>query len=48
MYTYISFQIITKEAVANDWKKKYEDSKQEVSEMRWENILMHSAISDWR
>ncbi|XP_063753527.1 transforming acidic coiled-coil-containing protein 1-like isoform X2 [Eleginops maclovinus] len=32
--TLIREEIITKEAVANDWKKKYEDSKQEVSEMR--------------
>ncbi|KAK9522700.1 hypothetical protein VZT92_019148 [Zoarces viviparus] len=32
--TLIREEIITKEAVANDWKKKYEDSRQEVSEMR--------------
>lgn len=32
--TLIREEIITKEAVANDWKKKYEESRQEVSEMR--------------
>ncbi|KAF3850886.1 hypothetical protein F7725_012658 [Dissostichus mawsoni] len=32
--TLIREEIITKEAVANNWKKKYEESKQEVSEMR--------------
>ncbi|KAM8885302.1 transforming acidic coiled-coil-containing protein 1-like isoform 2-T2 [Spinachia spinachia] len=32
--TLIREEIITKEAVANDWKKKYEDSRREVSEMR--------------
>ncbi|XP_056275755.1 transforming acidic coiled-coil-containing protein 1-like isoform X2 [Pseudoliparis swirei] len=32
--TLIREEIITKEAVANDWKTKYEDSRQEVSEMR--------------
>ncbi|XP_029295690.1 transforming acidic coiled-coil-containing protein 1-like isoform X2 [Cottoperca gobio] len=32
--TLIREEIITKEVVANDWKKKYDDSKQEVSEMR--------------
>ncbi|XP_031712427.1 transforming acidic coiled-coil-containing protein 1-like isoform X3 [Anarrhichthys ocellatus] len=32
--TLIREEIITKEAVANDWKKKYDDSRQEVSEMR--------------
>ncbi|XP_037338837.1 transforming acidic coiled-coil-containing protein 1-like isoform X1 [Pungitius pungitius] len=32
--TLIRQEIITKEAVASDWKKKYEDSRQEVSEMR--------------
>uniref|UniRef100_A0A8D3AIA2 Transforming acidic coiled-coil-containing protein C-terminal domain-containing protein n=1 Tax=Scophthalmus maximus TaxID=52904 RepID=A0A8D3AIA2_SCOMX len=30
----VSFQIITKEVEANDWKKKYEDCRQEVNEMR--------------
>lgn len=46
----VSFQIITKEAVANDWKTKYEDSRQEVSEMRWDNLVLcafHSAVKDW-
>ncbi|XP_068461254.1 transforming acidic coiled-coil-containing protein 1-like isoform X2 [Clinocottus analis] len=32
--TLIREEIITKEAVASDWKKRYEDSRQEVSEMR--------------
>lgn len=27
-------QIITKEIEANEWKKKYEESRQEVLEMR--------------
>lgn len=29
-------QIITKEIEANEWKKKYEESRQEVLEMRWD------------
>uniref|UniRef100_A0A8D0AI42 Transforming acidic coiled-coil-containing protein C-terminal domain-containing protein n=1 Tax=Sander lucioperca TaxID=283035 RepID=A0A8D0AI42_SANLU len=32
--TLIREEIITKETEANDWKKKYEDSRQQVSEMR--------------
>ncbi|XP_040897638.1 transforming acidic coiled-coil-containing protein 1-like isoform X2 [Toxotes jaculatrix] len=32
--TLIREEIITKEVEANDWKKKYEDCRQEVSEMR--------------
>ncbi|XP_074494205.1 transforming acidic coiled-coil-containing protein 1-like isoform X2 [Sebastes fasciatus] len=32
--TLIREEIITKETVANDWMKKFEDSRQEVSEMR--------------
>ncbi|XP_059193782.1 transforming acidic coiled-coil-containing protein 1-like isoform X2 [Centropristis striata] len=32
--TLIREEIITKEVEASDWKKKYEDTKQEVSEMR--------------
>lgn len=28
-------QIITKEIEANEWKKKYEESRQEVLEMRY-------------
>lgn len=38
----VSFQIITKEVETNDWKKKYEQCKQEVDEMRLENILLLS------
>lgn len=30
----VSLQIITKELEANDWKVKFEASRQEVSEMR--------------
>lgn len=29
-------QIITKEIEASEWKKKYEESRQEVLEMRWD------------
>lgn len=32
----IFFQIITKEAEVSDWKKKYEDCRKEVDEMRLE------------
>lgn len=41
----VSFQIITKEVEANDWKKKYESSRQEVTEMRLENMLLHAFYS---
>lgn len=37
----ICFQIITKEVEANDWKKKCEISRQEVTEMRLENTLLY-------
>lgn len=32
----VFFQIITKEAEVSDWKKKYEDCRKEVDEMRLE------------
>uniref|UniRef100_A0A667YLP4 Transforming acidic coiled-coil-containing protein C-terminal domain-containing protein n=1 Tax=Myripristis murdjan TaxID=586833 RepID=A0A667YLP4_9TELE len=34
LMTDVSFQIITKEMEASDWKRKFEESRQEVSEMR--------------
>lgn len=49
-----SFQIITKELEANDWKRKYEDCRQEVSEMRLESMWLHvsyhgdATFPDWR
>lgn len=36
------FQVITKEAEVNEWKKKYEQGKQQVEEMRLGNVLLHS------
>lgn len=39
----VFFQIITKEAEVSDWKKKYEDCRKEVDEMRleiWEATTM--------
>ncbi|MEQ2203259.1 hypothetical protein XENOCAPTIV_027634 [Xenoophorus captivus] len=46
----VSFQIITKEVETNDWKKKYEQCKQEVDEMRLENTLLklHFVASHYR
>lgn len=32
----VFFQIITKEAEVSDWRKKYEDCRKEVDEMRLE------------
>lgn len=41
----ICFQIITKEVEANDWKKKCEVSRQEVTEMRLEKTLLTTSLS---
>uniref|UniRef100_A0A665TX24 Transforming acidic coiled-coil-containing protein C-terminal domain-containing protein n=1 Tax=Echeneis naucrates TaxID=173247 RepID=A0A665TX24_ECHNA len=43
--TLIREEIITKEVEANDWKKKYEDCRQEVNEMRLKNIAQMSSSS---
>lgn len=37
-----SFQIITKEVEVNNWKKKYEQCKQEVEEMRLDYKLLQA------
>lgn len=41
---HVSFQIITKEVEANDWKKKYEVSRQEVAEMRLELMWLFAFL----
>lgn len=43
----VSFQIITKEVEVSDWKKKYEQGKQEVAEMRLETYN-HTLLSQTR
>lgn len=37
-----SFQIITKEAEVSSWKKKYDQGKQEVDEMRLDYKLLQA------